>query len=181
MFYSFMSERDGTEFEDLYYKYKNLVYHIALGILKDSFYAEDAASETFFNLAKSFNRIKTLESKQLGWYVAAAAKNTSLNLLEKRSKTDKNIEYDSITEAVAAEEKGYSVVIDKLVYTDLLKVIDNLPQQQKSIFLYKYYYELSVKEIASLMGLKENTVTVNLYRAKKKLSGWLKEADNSET
>ena len=47
--------------------------------------------------------------------------------------------------------------------------VDGLPEQHRTILYLFYYEDLTVKEIADLMGLTVTTVTSRLHRARKRL------------
>ena len=49
------------------------------------------------------------------------------------------------------------------------RMIDGLPEMQRTILRMKDVEEMELKEIAGLMSMTENAVTVNLSRARKKL------------
>ena len=49
-----------SEFERFYYQYRKLMYYIAVDIVKDEHLAEDVVSETFMNMARHFDFIRTL-------------------------------------------------------------------------------------------------------------------------
>lgn len=63
------NEDDKKSFEDLYNQNRSKAYAIAFNILKNKTLAEEACSETFFSLAKSFQKIKNLESHKLDYYI----------------------------------------------------------------------------------------------------------------
>jgi len=61
------NEDDKKSFEDLYNQNRSKAYAIAFNILKNKALAEEACSEAFFSLAKSFQKIKNLESHKLDY------------------------------------------------------------------------------------------------------------------
>ena len=63
------NEDDKKSFEDLYNQNRSKAYAIAFNILKNKTLAEEACSEAFFSLAKSFQKIKNLESHKLDYYI----------------------------------------------------------------------------------------------------------------
>lgn len=50
------SEEDKSKFEQLYLSYRQLMHHVALGILKDHHKAKDAVHEAFIPIEKIFLR-----------------------------------------------------------------------------------------------------------------------------
>ena len=82
------TDEERSEFEKLYYAYRNLMFYIANNILHDQHLAEDAVSETFIKLAERFDKILELgdiNGKRTKAYVAASVKNTALNILKKKN------------------------------------------------------------------------------------------------
>lgn len=64
------NEDDKKSFEDLYNQNRSKAYAIAFNILKNKALAEEACSaNAFFSLAKSFQKIKNLESHKLDYYI----------------------------------------------------------------------------------------------------------------
>ena len=160
------SENDEQDFAYIFEKYKFRVYAAAYGILQDRQYAEDAASETFYKIAKYFDRIKKIPSDELAYYITAIAKNTASDMYTKIHRradvlTDKTDDFED-ENAVRAVERFES--------RELYECIDKLPEKQKAMLLYKYGYGFSVKEIAGMLDEKENTVKVYIRRAKNKLA-----------
>lgn len=78
------NEDDKRSFEDLYNQNRSKAYAIAFNILKNKALAEEACSEAFFSLAKSFQKIRNLESHKLDYYIVITVRNASLNLLKKK-------------------------------------------------------------------------------------------------
>jgi RNA polymerase sigma-70 factor (ECF subfamily) len=57
----------------------------------------------------------------------------------------------------------------------LMQAVRKLPEQQRTTLILRYYHELTVVEIAALMGVVERTVYVWLRKAFEILNDELKE------
>jgi RNA polymerase sigma-70 factor, ECF subfamily len=55
----------------------------------------------------------------------------------------------------------------------LAAAIDRLDGRQRSIFMLSHYGDCTPREVGAMMGLKESTVRVHLFRAARKLRGML--------
>jgi RNA polymerase sigma-70 factor, ECF subfamily len=55
----------------------------------------------------------------------------------------------------------------------LAAAIDRLDGRQRSIFMLSHYGDCTPREVGAMMGLKESTVRVHLFRAARKLRGLL--------
>ena len=64
-------------------------------------------------------------------------------------------------------------VLSQLSSERIWQVVDGMKEELKSVFLLKYAYDMSHKEIGAALGITENNVTVRLHRAKKSLAGLL--------
>ncbi|EOZ98441.1 putative ECF-type RNA polymerase sigma factor [Indibacter alkaliphilus LW1] len=75
--------------------------------------------------------------------------------------------------AIKFQEYENSATESEVMYEELKmlssKAIENLPKQQKQIFLWKGLENLTSDEIASKLGLSKRTVENHFYQAKKKL------------
>jgi len=57
----------------------------------------------------------------------------------------------------------------------IFELIQNLPPEQKEVYLLKEYGGLSYAEISSILGIKEELVKSRLYKTRQKLIAWLGE------
>ena len=73
-----------TFFEEIYYKYRSLMFYTARRMLKDTYAAEDAVSEAFIKIAKNLSKLSQLDEKQLSDYVYILTRNTVVDILRKR-------------------------------------------------------------------------------------------------
>ena|GEM_PF-2662106 len=49
-------------------------------------------------------------------------------------------------------------------------ILEELPPEDKNIFLLRYVEEMPPKEIASMLGIDTNALTVRLHRLKNKMA-----------
>jgi RNA polymerase sigma-70 factor (ECF subfamily) len=118
------NEEDRTAFEKLYNQNKSKAYAIAFNILKNRALAEDACSEAFFSLAKSFQKIKKLEPHKMDYYIVITVRNASLNLLKKEKEHIKTMQLSEDIPELTDEtlcDRNYDNIVDcikRLSYTD---------------------------------------------------------------
>lgn len=51
-------QEEKNRFEELYYRYRNLMYYIAYQVLHQDRDSEDAVQEAFFRIAKNMDKVK---------------------------------------------------------------------------------------------------------------------------
>lgn len=166
LIFTFSNEPDRDKFEYLYGRYRNLLLHKAYDILKDYSLAEDAVSEAYIRIYKNLRKIDDPASNQSIAFVVTIVKNVSLTMLSKE-KQNLTEEYDETRpDSFDLEESALSGLSSEKIYT----VINLLGEELRGVFLLKYAYDYSHREIGKLIGISENNVTVRLHRAKKKLT-----------
>ena len=168
--FTFSSEQERDKFEYIFQTYKKLMLHKAYDILRDYTLAEDAASEAFIRIYKNLHKIDNPNSNSSIAFVATVVKNVSLTMLQ-REKGHFTEEYDEDqSDRFNLEEETLSQLSSEHIY----QTIDRLGEDLKGVFLLKYSYNLSHKEIGKILGISENNVTVRLHRAKNKLAALLR-------
>lgn len=133
--------------------YSDMILRIAYQNLKNQADAEDIAQEVMIKLMKQdrFSDEEYLKAWLIRVTINLCKDYRRLAWFRKRVKLE--VEWQPFTQEV------------KNVFNELWK----LPVKDRNI-LYLYYYEgYSIKEIANILHLKENTVSSQLTRARKKL------------
>jgi len=169
---TFASESDKNKFEYIYEKYKRLLWVKANDILKDHALAEDAVSEAFMRVYKHLQKIEDPDSNRSASYLVTIVRNISINLYHREKRTT-SIDIADYNEADEFDLEKLIESNDEAAYA--LKLVDRLREEQKAVFLLKYAHDMSHREIAGVLGITENNVTVRLHRAKAKLLEWAKE------
>lgn len=165
-FLAFATESDREKFEYLYDRYKNLLMHKAVSILRDHMLAEDAVSEAYLRIYKNLDKIEDPASNRSAAFCVTITKNVALTMLKKRSKeTPDAFEIDR-----PDEHDMELTVLNEITSDEVYTVLGKLDEEARNIFVLKFAYDLPHKEIAKTLGLTENNVTVKLHRAKKRLS-----------
>lgn len=157
----------------IYEKHKNIMYAVALRILKNQRDAEDAVHNAILPIMRNLDSIKDVDSKDCVYYVTMAVKHISFNMIrDNRIKTISlsEIEYEfesdeNIVESVAADESC------KTIY----KMIQCMPCEYRDVLILHLYYELSTSQISDFLNRKHGTVKSQLTRGKKLLKARLKE------
>ena len=170
---TFATEEERLKFERLFEKYQKLLLHKAFGILHDYALAEDAVSEAYIRIYRNLSKIEDADSPKTASFLITIVKNTSLTILEKQKK------YGLPDDDIEAESSGYNIeedILSAAMAGDMFKIVDKLKEDLRAPFLLKYAHDLSHKEIAALLHISENNVTVRIHRAKNKLTELFREA-----
>ncbi|MBI9053941.1 MAG: sigma-70 family RNA polymerase sigma factor [Bacteroidales bacterium] len=164
---------DVNAFSLLVDKHKNLVFTIALRMLKNSEDAEELSQDTF---VKAYNSLKEFkfESKFSTWLYRITY-NGAISRLRKKQIEITNIEsgtivdsdvissYNAINELKRNEQKKY-----------INQVIENLREEDAFLITMYYLNESSIEEISEITGFSISNVKVKLFRARKRFYNELK-------
>lgn len=170
---TFESEDERHKFAALFDKYKKLLLHTAYGILYDYSLAEDAVSEAYIRVYKNLSKIADIESPQTISFLVTIVRNTSRTILNKEKKYSVSPnELETLQDDYNMEES----ILSSAITGDMLKTVGKLKEELRAPFLLKYAHDLPHKEIAALLHISENNVTVRIHRAKNKLAELFREA-----
>ena len=164
---------DRQAFESLYKQRYMQVYILALSILKDPDKAEDVLQDTFISV---YNKIDTLkEAAAFPTWLFRIAINHCKSLMRKREEMIFK-EGDYVDTFDIIDEKNerifpVSYLEQKEKKAFIMALVNDLPIQQRTALFLFYYNDLSIKEIAQIMGANENTIKNRLFLSKRKIKG----------
>lgn len=155
---------------DLSIKY---MYKIIYDIVKDYHTTEDLIQETYITI---YNKINTLQDprKFYAW-AGRIATNITLRYIQNNRREllvldTEDGDSDFIFDIAAMDNEAFipeSVLEDREKQRLIAEIIDGLSVEQKIAIQYYYYEEMSVGEIANLMGCPVGTVKSRLNYARK--------------
>lgn len=76
---------------------------------------------------------------------------------------------EELAECIPSENNVDKVIEDKLIVQIINDFLDHLSTEKRKIFVRRYFYFSSIKEIAKDYGLSESNVTVTLFRTRQML------------
>ena len=165
-FLTFASDEERDKFEYLYNKYKNLLFYNAQGILRDHMLTEDAVSEAYLRIYKNLHKIDDVDSPRTVSFIVTIARNAALTMVTK----NKNESYDLINDDEPDDFDVELNVISEIASSDIYSIVGGLDEDLRNIFVLKFAYDMSNKEIADIFETTDNNIRVKLCRAKKKLA-----------
>ena len=146
-------------FEQIYLKYRGLMYHVADSILHDRQEAEDAVHNAFLRVIKKFSKFQNTPAKDLAPQIVVIARNEAISLLRKRKDTDPLEDWGGFAET-AEEVSDYHALVDTFT---------RLPQTYRAAMEMKLLLGYSDVEIAAKLGLSKKAVSVRISRGRQLL------------
>lgn len=167
-------EGDTSAFAVLVDRYKDLIFTLALRMIKNREEAEEVSQDTFIKVYKKLSKFKG-DSKFSTW-IYKVAYNTCLDRLKKLKRTQNTIAIDEFTEH---KIKTLDNALEAMEISERKEIIRDcinmLPSEDGFLLTLYYFEEQSLEEIAKVVNLKTNNVKVKLFRSRKKLTAILRE------
>ena len=159
--------RDERAIEETKAKYGRLLYSIANRILGDAGESEECENDTYLS---AWNSIPPTKPTYFTAYLTRITRNFALKRLRghrRNSPSEMNLILDEIAEIIPDRTGDITESIDlKDAMTDFVRSLD---VTRRRVFIQRYFYTLSIKEIAIEQGLPVGTVKSILSRTRKKL------------
>lgn len=152
-------------FEIYFRKQYSLVYRVAFMQMKGHADAEDALQEVFVRLLKYQPQFEN-EEHEKAWFIR-----TTMNICKDILKSKWHSSTVSIDKIPECEKKYFNLPYVK--EDETLWAVLELPEKYKSCLYFFYYEDYSIKEIAQIMKIPENTVKTNLKRGREMLKAEL--------
>jgi len=165
---------DSKSFAILVDRYKDLVFTLALRMVKNREEAEEVSQDTFLKVFKSLNKFKG-DSKFSTW-IYRVGYNTCLDRIKKNKRAQRTVTIDEFTEH---QIKTLDNALDNMEMEERKLAIQNclqlLPSEDGYLITLYYFEELSLEEISKIIDITVNNVKVKLFRSRKKLATILKQ------
>lgn len=170
---------DRAFMERVYLDYQTLMYRVAYNVMKEHFGAEDIISSACEKLCKKILLLRTFDSCKLQSYVVFTCRNTALNLLKSRDRQNARLFYDMdmVSETVASEGDVSDNILREAEISELTEGLDQLSVKERDILQMKYLLQKTDGEIASVYGIKEDSVRYYLTLARRRLAKIMKEKE----
>lgn len=142
---------------------KNELYRVALRITLNSAEAEDVVQDTLIKVwdkRDSWQEINSVEAFSL-----TICRNLALDRLKKKGNDNLSIEEES-TEPVSATSNPLEQTLQNDRIDQVRRLINELPEKQRSCIQLREFEGKSYKEVAEVLGISEEQVKVNIFRAR---------------
>lgn len=151
------------EFEQIYTTYFRDVYLYICKLSNSEHIAEEITSETFFKAMKSIDSFRG--DCDIRVWLCQIAKNCYYSYIKKADRTE-------CIDNVEIAEQGASFE-ERLFRHDtamqIQKILHDVPEPYKEVFMWRVYAELSFKQIGQIFGKSENWACVTYHRARNKI------------
>ena len=143
---------------------KNELYRLALRITMNAVEAEDVVQETMmkvWNRRDQWEQIDSIEA-----FCMTICRNLSLDKVRRMDNQTQSLDaaYDPKDQHVASNPEEQAVQRDRIQL--VRQLISQLPEKQRSCMQLRDMEGKSYKDIATILGITEEQVKVNIFRAR---------------
>ena len=163
-----------TDFEKVYKEYFNDVYLYIKRLSGDEHIAEDITSETFFKALKSIDSFRG--ECEIRVWLCQIAKNSYYTYIKKNSKIQ-NVEETELINLPDNKNNVADDVANKMQALVIQKILEELEEPYREVFMWRVYAELSFKEISGIFNKSENWACVTYHRARNQIKKRLEEKE----
>lgn len=163
--------------EALAKKFGRRLLYTAMNILGNPEDAEEAVNDTYMAL---WNTIPPEKPDPLAGYVHRTGRNVALNKRRHLTAQKRNSQYDASLEELAGilPAPSFEELMDaRALGLAIDRFLDTVSRENRILFLRRYWFGDSVKELAHAFSMSENTISVRLSRMRAQLKSYLIEKE----
>lgn len=157
---------------------KNELYRLALRITLHSAEAEDVVQETLIKVWKRRDDWEQIDSIEA--FCLTICRNLALDKTRKKanqaSSIDERGSEETVDRSYASNPEERTMQRDRVEL--VRRLINNLPEKQRSVMQLRDFEGKSYKEIAAVMGISEELVKVSIFRARQTIKKKFEETEN---
>ena len=162
-------EGNAQAFSTLVDQHKNLVFTVALRMLKNKEEAEEVAQDTFIKVYKNLDKFKG--DCKLSTWIYRIAYNGCLDQLKKNKRKQTEVIYEELNSIELADTNTALTVLAQKERAQMIQAgMQRLPAKDAALLTLFYFEEKKLNEMAQVLNLTENTVKVQLFRARAKFA-----------
>lgn len=143
---------------------KNELFRLALRITLNRVEAEDVVQETMIKVWNRRDRWEELESIEA--FCLTICRNIAIDKMRKMENQNQSLtdEHDAPDQSYASNPEEQAMQQDRIQL--VRRLIDNLPEKQRSVMQLRDIEGKSYKEIAQVLDISEEQVKINIFRAR---------------
>lgn len=166
--------RDDEKFIQIYELYRNSMFNKANSILHNVQDAEDAVQEAFISIAKNIKKVSEPECHKTRRFIVIVITHKAVDIYRK-NKNHYTVPLDDIVTCSLDEHAKSSPL------ADVMEHFAKLPEKYRTPLLLSVDQGYRSKEIAEILGERDDTIRKRLERGTKRLKELYDEAERKKS
>ena len=171
-------ERDQQGILELDIKYGKICHNLSYNIVNNRQDAEECVNDAYLG---AWNAIPPVRPNPLLSYIVKIVRNISLKIYWRKEAAKRSGHYKIALEEIEGYIADQKTVEDEIEARELARIIeeflDTLTLENRVIFMRRYWFADSYKDIAEFVGLSEKNISVRLTRIREKMKQYLIERE----
>ena len=170
--------RSEKAIQELDIKYGKVCHKLSYNILNNKQDAEECVNDAYLG---AWNAIPPTRPNPLLSYIVKIVRNISLKIYWRKEAAKRSGHYKIALEEIEGYITDQKTVEDEIEARELARIIeeflDTLTVENRVIFMRRYWFADSYKDIAELVGISEKNISVRLTRIHEKMKQYLIERE----
>ena len=171
-------ERSEQGIRELDIKYGKICHNLSYNIVNSRQDAEECVNDAYLG---AWNAIPPTRPNPLLSYIVKIVRNISLKIYWRKEATKRSGHYTIALQEIESCIADPRTVEDEIQVKELARIIENfldtLTVENRVIFMRRYWFSDSYKDIAEFVGLSEKNISVRLNRIRGKMKQFLIEKE----
>lgn len=167
-------QRDENAIKESRNKYEAYCYRIAMNILSVAEDVEECINDTWISV---WNRIPPVIPKSLKAFLGKLVRDISLSRYRavhaKKRYNGMELILDELAECIPSEQDIQKSLEQKELSETVNGWLDSLPQEDRVLFVKRYYYGETVKQLSEMQSCTENQMAQKMMKLRNKLKAHL--------
>lgn len=160
-------------------QYGSYCHSISYNILQNAQDAQECVNDTWLGAWKS---IPPYRPNRLSVYLGKITRNLSLNRIrhytaEKRGLGQTELVLSELEECIPSGNSVEQIIEEMTLTQSVNRFLHAQPRQKRNIFIRRYWYLYSIRDIAQAYGMSESKVASLLFRMRNELKSHLEKED----
>ncbi len=151
---------DESALKTLVMRYEKRLFSYILISVKNKELAEDIFQDTFIKVINTIRSGNYHEEGKFFQWIMRIANNLKIDYYRRMQRMpvfENGNEFDIFDVLSTMEDSVEQKIIKEQIYSDLRRIIEYLPAEQKEVLVMRIYQEYSFKEISEITGVSINT------------------------
>lgn len=169
-------QRDEMALSETSQKYGSKIKSLAMKIVGDILTAEECENDTYL---ETWNSIPPHSPKHYFFaFLARITRHISLNRCKQQNALKRNAVLcelsEELEECIPSPDNDINAKIDEITLKNAVNAfLGSLSEEKRNLFLRRYWYMDSVKEIAKRFSISESKTKTTLFRIRKQMKSFL--------
>lgn len=155
-------------------KYGSYLMKICMNVLNNREEVQECTNDTYFT---AWNQIPPDQPRRFLPYLGKIAKNIALNRYDYLKASKRNNHFDvllsELEDCISDTNQTENYVLEKELAATISLYLRTLEEKPRNMFVRRYWYSDSIRDIAKIFGISNGNAKVILHRTRKDLKIYL--------